>query len=158
MLKHAAEEFRHAFYLKTQLARLGEAYEDYRLSFLLGGQSAYHYLHALDIQTVRYLRSLAFPVSRIRHMAYLLVTYAIELRAEELYPIYHASLKRHDSRIQVQSILLEEKEHLAEMEKALSLVDRAKEYTERICAIEAALFIKWMSSLKNMLPAVTYVS
>lgn len=36
MLKHAAEEFRHAFYLKKQLARIGKSYEDYRRAHLLG--------------------------------------------------------------------------------------------------------------------------
>src|SRR5437868_5371980 len=58
MLKHASEEFRHAFYLKTQLARIDQQYEDYRKESLLGGWAATHYLNALDLQTSRYLNSL----------------------------------------------------------------------------------------------------
>src|SRR5688572_10634632 len=58
MLKHAAEEFRHAFYLKKQLSRIGESYEDYQRSHLLGAWSRYHYLNKLDIQASRYLQSL----------------------------------------------------------------------------------------------------
>src|SRR3984957_20867942 len=50
MLKHAAEEFRHAFYLKKQLARVGESYENYQRSHLLGAWSGYHYLNKLNIQ------------------------------------------------------------------------------------------------------------
>ena len=37
MLKHAAEEFRHAFFLKTQLRRVGFYFNDYSLPHLLGG-------------------------------------------------------------------------------------------------------------------------
>ena len=59
MLKHAAEEFRHALHLKQQLARIGESYEDYRP--LLGGFSSYRYLKRLDLETSRYLKTLICP-------------------------------------------------------------------------------------------------
>lgn len=147
MLKHASEEFRHAFYLKKQLSRIGAAYEDYRLGYLLGGWSAYHYLNALDIQTSRYLREMGKSLYEIKQLAYLLVTYAIELRAGELYPIYQTALRKKGSKVQVQSILLEEKEHLAEMEAELAKIPSAKIYVEEVCQIEGRLFDKLLKSL-----------
>lgn len=146
MLKHASEEFRHAFYLKKQLARIGQSYEDYRRSYLLGGWAAYHYLEALDLHTSRYLSSLGMNLVEIKQHAYLLVTYAIELRAGELYPLYQATLKKYKSKIQVQSILLEEKEHLQEMETELSRISAAPLYVQNVCRMEANLFKKWLNA------------
>ncbi len=144
MLKHAAEEFRHAFYLKTQLNRVGASYEDYRSPHLLGGWAAYHYLNALDLKTSRYLKTLGMTPYQIKQLAYLLVTYAIELRAGELYPLYQSALKQSHSKVQVQSILLEEKEHLQEMEQELSLVPSSPLYIEVVCGFEAVLFKRWL--------------
>ena len=151
MLKHASEESRHAFHLKKQLSRIGERYEDYRLSSLMGGWSAHRYLNSLDLKTCRYLKELGIQSSQIRQLAYLLVTYAIELRADELYPVYQSLLRKGHSKVQVQSILLEEKEHLAEMESELSQIPEAKTYIQTVCQIEAALFHDWLGkcSLEN---------
>ena len=145
MLKHAAEEFRHAFYLKKQLIRLHQHYEDYRRPYLLGGWAAYHYLNALDLHVSRYLRELGTNILEFKQLIYLLVTYAIELRAGEVYPLYQAILKEHQSTIQVRSILLEEQEHLQEMEEALNQIPGSSTYIERICHIEAQLFEKWLA-------------
>jgi hypothetical protein len=144
MLKHAAEEFRHAFYLKKQLVRIGKSYEDYQRVHLLGAWAGYHYLNKLDIQTSRYLQSLQMDRPQIKQLSYLLVTYAIELRAGELYPIYQATLKQSQSKVRVQSILLEEKEHLREMEEELNHIPASPFYIEIICGIEAALFGQWL--------------
>ncbi len=146
MLKHAAEEFRHAFYLKKQLARIGKSYEDYQHGHLLGARSGYHYLNKLDIQTSRYLQSLQLTMSQIKKLAYHLVTYAIELRAGELYPIYQSALKQSHSKVQVQSILLEEKEHLREMEEELNRILASPIYIKIICGFEAILFGQWLKA------------
>lgn len=146
MLKHAAEEFRHAFYLKKQLARIGESYEDYGRGYLLGGWAGHHYLSRLDLQASRYLYSLGMARSQIKELAYLLVTYAIELRAGELYPIYQTALRRARSKVQVQSILLEEKEHLQEMEEALNRIPSSLSYVEAICGFEAIVFSQWLKA------------
>lgn len=145
MLKHASEEFRHALYLKKQLKRINQHYEDYQLDSLLGGIHAYQYLNALDLQTSRFL-------NQKKELAYLLVTYSIELRAAELYPIYQAILKEHKSPIQVQSILLEEKEHLQEMQEGLSKIPNSPIYINEVCKIEALLFKKWLSCCQNLRP------
>ncbi len=146
MLKHAAEEFRHAFYLKTQLARIEQSYEDYRRSHLLGGWAAHNYLNALDVQTSRYLRKLGMTLPETKQLAYLLVTYAIELRAGELYPIYQAALRKISSKVQVQSILLEEKEHLREMEEELSKIPSSPTHIKAICQLEADACKQWLKA------------
>jgi hypothetical protein len=146
MLKHAAEEFRHAFYLKKQLARIGISVEDYRPGSILGGWAGTHYLKRLNLQTSRYLQNLKLAEPKIKELAYLLVTYAVELRAEELYPIYQAALKRAQSKVQVQSIVLEEKEHLQEMEKELSCIPFSSQHMEMVSGFEASLFSRWLKT------------
>jgi hypothetical protein len=146
ILKHAAEEFRHAFYLKQQLARIGECYPDYQRASLLGGWAGVHYLNRLNLQTSRYLQSLGLARAHIKQLAYLLVTYAIELRAGELYLIYQSALKQSQSKVQVQSILLEEKEHLQEMEEELSRTAGSSIYVETVCGFEAILFNLWLKA------------
>lgn len=109
MLKHAAEEFRHAYYLKRQILKVSIAIDTYSLPYLLGDRSTLHYLSILDIKTSRYLKKNGFALSEIKAIAYLLVTYAIELRAEELYPIYDKVLRKAHSPVTVKSIFLEER-------------------------------------------------
>ncbi len=91
MLKHASEEFRHALHLKRQIERVSsDPMDDYSISFILQGSETLHYLATLDLKASRYLKNLGLSKYAIKEAAYLLVTYAIELRAEELYPIYDA--------------------------------------------------------------------
>jgi hypothetical protein len=152
MLKHAAEEFRHAHHLKRQIAKIStDSMESYALSYMLGGIGTLHYLTALDIKTVRYLKKRGLSKTSIREAAYLLVTYAIELRAEEFYPIYDKILHEHNSRIAVKSILLEEKEHLEEMKEGLDQLPYGWEHAEYVCNVESALCKQWLDSVENSL-------
>lgn len=152
MLKHAAEEFRHAHHLKRQMQRVSsDPMHTYSLSYMLGGTTTLHYLLALDLKTSRYLKTLGLSPTAIKKAAYLLVTYAIELRAAELYPIYDAVLRKANSRVAVKSILLEEKEHLDEMKAGLKMLPSGFMHAERICAIESNLCKAWLGGVaKNM--------
>lgn len=148
MLKHAAEEFRHAFYLKRQIAKvLPVSLENYALDNLIGGVKTLHYLSLLDHLTSRYLLKQGYSRSSIKEMSYYLVTYAIEKRAEELYPIYHGVLKSFGSKVTVSSILLEEKEHLQEMEEKLKLMPNGYNHAEIVCAYESQICEKWLDIL-----------
>src|ERR1700761_5876810 len=61
MLKHAAEEFRHAYYLKRQIEKISATgFHDYDIYALLGGTATLHYLAFLDIQASRYLKDIGF--------------------------------------------------------------------------------------------------
>lgn len=138
ILKHAAEEFRHAFYLKKQLKHLKKI-EDYRPHSLLGGWRAYHFLHQLELRTCQYLKQ-----TGLKSLAYPIITYAIELRAHSLYTSYDHILKRYRSPIQVKSILLEEENHLKEIEFQLLGIDPS--HVKHICKIEEFLFNKWIEA------------
>lgn len=148
MLKHAAEEFRHAHFLKQQIHRLEAPYPyDYCLSSLLGGMAGYHYLDRLDIGISRLLGEKGCG----KDLNYLLVTYAIERRAEEVYALYHEVLKEARSPIRIYSILLEEKEHLAEITEELSAWPDALLLCAEACQIEAKLCEHWLSCACNQL-------
>jgi hypothetical protein len=148
MLKHAAEEFRHAHHLKRQIERISvDPMDTYSLALMLGGTATMHYLTALDLKTTRYLKAAGLIKSAIKEAAYLLVTYAIELRAEELYPIYDTTLRKAGSRVAVKSILLEEKEHLQEMKEGLHQLPSGFVHADQICAFEGDLCKKWFDAV-----------
>lgn len=156
MLKHAAEEFRHAHHLKRQIGKVAsEPLENYSAPHVLGGAATWRYLDRLDVLTSRYLRDFGLSSSAIREAAYLLVTYAIELRAGEVYPIYEEILRKTGSRVSVKSILLEEEEHLADMQAGIDRLPSGWRHAERICAIEGELCAKWVDALRLLVhPAV----
>lgn len=144
MLKHAAEEFRHAFYLKDQIKRISALpLSDYGLDAMLGGMATLHYLGRLDLETTRLLKTRGTD----RSAAYILVTYAIERRADELYPLYMTVLKEQGSPITVKSILLEEEEHLKEMEAELAFIPQGQSLANDVLAIEGALCKQWLALL-----------
>lgn len=148
MLKHAAEEFRHAHYLKRQIVKVStESMETYAPSLMLGGVATLHYLERLDWLACRYLKSQGLNRAAIREAAYLLVTYAIELRADELYRIYDEVLKKAGSKVAVKSILMEEKEHLNEMIAGLEKMPSGSNYATQVCGYEAELAEKWIQNL-----------
>ena len=83
ILKHAAEEHRHAYYLKKQLAKLDEnTCKTYSNAELLAPNHTKYYLNTLDVFVCRYLKN-QFSLSGydLKFAAYLFVTYAIEVRA-----------------------------------------------------------------------------
>lgn len=152
MLKHAAEEFRHAHHLKKQIAKVSpKTLDNYGLSSTLGGFATLHYLNALDVQTSRFLRAQNLTPNMVKEAAYLLVTYAIELRAEELYPLYHDALRKAGSKVTVMSILLEEKEHLREMQEGLQQLPSGLAYAAHICTIEQHLCKRWLEHVARQL-------
>src|SRR5581483_3696662 len=129
ILKHAAEEHRHAFYLKKQIEKTGVACPTYSSAWLLAPSSSKHYLNQLDVDVCRYLKSeLGLKGKELRFAAYLLVTYAIEVRADELYPVYQEALEQAGSKVNVKSIILEEEGHLEEMISQLKAFSNSWEH------------------------------
>lgn len=147
VLKHAAEEFRHAHYLKKQIGRVCDKKIESYLHSILGGVPALHYLTKLDLKTSIYLKDIGFDKSSIKELSYLFVTYAIELRAEELYPLYDGILRKTKSRVTVKSILLEEKEHLKEMVEGIEKIPLGFVHADYVCSIESQLCKKWLDEV-----------
>jgi len=149
VLKHAAEEHRHAFYLKKQIEKTGEDCPTYEPPYLLASQASRHYLNQLDIDVCRYLkRELELTGRELRFAAYLLVTYAIEVRADELYPVYQEALETAGSKVNVKSIILEEDGHLEEMLNQLkSFSPDWETYAKQAVELESSLFSDWIGAL-----------
>ena len=156
ILKHAAEEHRHAYYLKKQLAKLDETVcKTYTNAELLAPNHTKYYLNTLDVQVCRYLKD-QFKLSGydLKFAAYLFVTYAIEVRADELYPIYQEILSAKESRVTVKSIILEEEGHLEEMLNQLrEFSPDWEKHAEEIIKIEQQMFNDWMIGLEKEIAA-----
>jgi hypothetical protein len=116
---------------------------------------SFYYLHALDIKVCRFLKKqFNFKGNDLKYAAYLLVTYAIEVRADELYPEYQAVLTASNSKVNVKTIIAEEINHLSEMRSQL------KEFSPdweklclTVCEIEDILFKEWIASVEKELSA-----
>ncbi len=154
ILKHSAEEARHAYYLKKQISKIEEnACPTYENRYLLAPGTSYHYLNALDISICKYVKNtFGYSGYKLKYAAYLLVTYAIEVRADELYPVYQDSLSLFSSNVTVKSIIAEEKNHLEEMILQLKEFSEDWEIMARY-AIEAEriLFEEWKNDLEQYL-------
>lgn len=150
-LKHASEEFRHAHLLKTKMRLLNVPFlEGYRNEEIFGGYQARHYLRRLEALVSRRLKTL-YPHQSIKRYAYPLVTYAIEKRAEELYPLYDQVLKDNKSKVRVLSIFKEEIEHLQEMEKELASLKIKDSLISEALQLEGELFHDFYQSVHNAL-------
>nr|WP_121272224.1 hypothetical protein [Pedobacter schmidteae] len=151
ILKHAAEEHRHAYYLKKQLDKLdGNLCKTYTNDELLTPNHTKFYLNALDVAVCRYLKQ-HFNLSgyELKFAAYLFVTYAIEVRADELYPVYQEVLTRAGSKVTVKSIILEEEGHLEEMLSQLKAFSTDWEkHAEQVIKIEQEMFDDWVQNLQ----------
>jgi hypothetical protein len=154
ILKHAAEEHRHAFYLKKQIGKTGKNLcPTYASEYLVAPAYSKYYLNQLDIDVCRYLKKdLHLSGHELRFAAYLLVTYAIEVRADELYPIYQDALDNADSKVNVKSIILEEEGHLEEMINQLEKFSPDwKTHAQKAVDMETRLFNNWVTELSTLL-------
>ncbi|GAA4333405.1 hypothetical protein GCM10023149_40150 [Mucilaginibacter gynuensis] len=154
ILKHAAEEHRHAFYLKKQIEKTGnDLCPTYAAEYLLAPAYSKYYLNQLDVEVCRYLKKeLGLSGKELRFAAYLLVTYAIEVRADELYPIYQDALDAVGSKVNVKSIILEEEGHLEEMINQLQHFSTDWQlHADKAVTIETKLFGDWVNALGNEL-------
>ncbi len=153
VLKHAAEEARHAYYLKKQIGKLAkDACPDYSYPYLLAPVESHHYLNMLDVEACRYLKNkLGLEGRALKHGAYLLVTYAIEVRADMLYGIYQEALTRRSSKVNVKSIIAEEEGHLAEMQRMLETFHpQWQQLAADMCDVENRLFETWIDAIGKM--------
>jgi rubrerythrin len=156
ILKHAAEEARHAYYLKKQLAKIpNNNCVDYTFEHLLAPVQSYQYLHKLDTGLSRYCQQeLGLSGYDLRYAAYLLVTYAIEVRADDLYEVYQKVLRSHKHRVTVKTIIAEEIGHLEEMTRQLEeFSPEWKKHAEYAVNLEQTLFAKWMKEVEAQIAA-----
>lgn len=156
ILKHAAEEARHGYYLKRLAHKLlPDDNPNYTFPYLLAPIASKQYLHRLDIGVNRMLKKFMLSREVQRFAAYLLVTYGIEQRADTLYPYYQKKLEEHQIKISVKSIIAEEIGHLEEMNKALKTFgDNAQIWKNETQNIENQLFIEWNQQMAQDLSRI----
>jgi len=159
ILKHAAEEHRHAFYLKKQIEKAGVGLcPTYSDEYLVAPSCSKYYLNMLDVEVSRYLKKeLNLKGAELRFAAYLLVTYAIEVRADELYPVYQEALEKAGSKVNVKSIILEEEGHLEEMIHQLNEFSPDwKHHADHILTIEKKLHEEWINAITEEVAQLHY--
>ncbi|MPS64409.1 MAG: hypothetical protein DI622_07175 [Chryseobacterium sp.] len=158
-LKHAAEEHRHAYYLKKQILKINPEYcKTYNSNELLASIATRQYLHSLDIKACKYLQQ-AFQLTKeeLKYAAYLFVTYAIEVRADKLYPVYQEILTKTSSKIMVKSIILEEEGHLEEMINQLDeFSEDWKTHADTVLTIEKELHEQWINAISKEVLQLNY--
>jgi hypothetical protein len=158
-LKHAAEEHRHAYYLKKQIGKIDPEFcKTYEKNELLASIATRQYLHSLDIQSCKYLQQ-AFQLTKeeLKYAAYLFVTYSIEVRADELYPVYQEILTKTSSKIMVKSIILEEEGHLEEMINQLNeFSEDWKKHADIVLNIEKGLHEEWINAISQEVVEFSY--
>lgn len=155
-LKHAAEEHRHAFYLKKQIRKLLPiGCETYQPHELLAATATRHYLHKLDVFCSRYIKDhFQLKGPRLKYTSYLFVTYAIEKRADLLYPEYQLVLQEAKAKVMVRSIIAEEEGHLEEMIDQLQRFDsRWQQHMAGVTEYEEQLFEEWLGNIQNEVSA-----
>lgn len=158
-LKHATEEHRHAFYLKKQIGKIdSDLCKTYESNELLASIATRQYLHFLDIKACKYLQqNFKLNKEELKYAAYLFVTYAIEVRADELYPVYQEILTKTSSKIMVKSIILEEEGHLEEMINQLDeFSEDWKGHAEVILNIEKELHKEWIYAISQEVLELKY--
>jgi hypothetical protein len=144
LLRHAAEEARHALFFKTMARREAGASPAFDPGTLLCGASANRYIQSLDGTVKDHLEP-----GRHYH-CYLLTTYLIEVRAGEVYPLYQEILEGTGTGISLRSIILEEEGHLAEMRAEMethSLLEAA----HQLAPAEETFFARFLVRLENAL-------
>lgn len=152
MLKHAAEEHRHAYYLKKQLHKLNtKTCEYYDSKDFFAPILSKQYLQKLDLASSHYLKEIiGVQSTELRFLSYLFVTYAIELRADVLYPMYQEVLSRLKSKVMVKSIIIEEEGHLEEMIHMLSKFDNDwQRHISPLLKLEEELFSDWFKEVSK---------
>ena len=149
-LQHAAEEARHAYYLKKQISKIKNSNcPDFSFPYLLAPIESHQYLNHLDICACRYLKDkMGYTGRQLKMGAYLLVTYSIEVRADMLYGIYQEALTKAGSRVNVKSIIAEEEGHLSEMERMLTnWLPDWRAHADEMCNTEHRLFATWINAI-----------
>ena len=146
LLQHTAEEARHAFFFKNQISKIVDT--KIEPSCFLGKRFARRYLDLLELVLVRVLRrGLHLKGRKLQEACYLLTSYAIEIRANELYRIYENLLRKYDLPFSLKSILQEEKSHLAQIESAIANVSDLLSYKSLSLVQERILYKRFLSSL-----------
>jgi len=77
------------------------------------------------------------------------MTYVIEKRAENFYPLYECMLKEAGNSISIQSIIDDELEHLCQMDHELEVIDLPSDLMNDCIQFERTLFNDFLIGLMD---------
>lgn len=144
ILKHLAEETRHAFFFKREAEKLaGRPLEGYPEADTMCAPAGRFYFGRLDSGLTQPL-----PGSVHRETGYLWVSLIVELRAIWVYRRYQKALLDAGLPLSIKGIIAEEDRHLEDMVKRLDEIGFDSEGAlPRAVALEKKLFERLMSAL-----------
>jgi hypothetical protein len=145
ILKHLAEETRHAFFFKKAAETLARRTLEYDTAETLCPASARMYFGRLDACIAQ---SLGPDVDV--EVPYLYVSLTVELRAIWTYRLYQEALAAHSGNLSLKSILAEEELHLTQMLKRLQALGANPEgQTPAFARLEDRLFRTLWAALET---------
>ncbi|MBY0428948.1 MAG: hypothetical protein K2Q32_06990 [Alphaproteobacteria bacterium] len=145
VLKHMAEEARHAFFFAHKAeALLKKPHQDYSDETTLAPAAAKVYFAKLDSHIEH-----TITAPNKNDACYLWVSLMIELRAHWAYGMYQAVLSQHQKTLSLKSLIAEENLHLAEMFDSVMALDSSAETTiPKLAAHEHELFLHFFAQLE----------
>jgi hypothetical protein len=150
VLKHLAEETRHAFFFKKAAESLAREPLEYREQETIRPASARIYFGRLDAAIAARLG----PGTHVE-VPYLYVSLTVELRAIWTYRLYHSVLEERPSGLSLKSILAEEELHLEQMQQRLQQLDAAPAmHVPAFARLEDRLFRTLWSALDGACAAL----
>ena len=146
ILKHLAEEARHAFFFKREAEKLsGVAIDGYPEDATLCAASARFYFERLDVGLTGAMLSKAEREAR-----YLWVSFIVELRAIWVYHRYQEILTAAAHPLSLKGVIAEEDRHLIDMASRLDEIGfNTAELLPAACALEKGLFEKLLGALQQ---------
>ncbi len=145
VLKHMAEEARHAYFFSHKAeALLKKSHDDYADDTTLAPAAAKVYFAKLDSHIEHTVTS-----PQKNDACYLWVSLMIELRAHWAYGLYQEMLSQQQKTLSLKSLIAEENLHLAEMFQSVMQLDASAEATiPLLAAHEHELFLHFFSQLE----------
>jgi hypothetical protein len=149
ILKHLAEETRHAFFFKREAEKLsGIALEGYPDGHTMSAASGRLYFGRLEAGLTTHL-----PPDAHRETGYLWVSLVVELRAIWLYRLYQQALAAANLVLSLKGVIAEEDRHLVDMVARLSEIGfNVVEFLPGAGLYEKARFEKLLSALQRGAP------
>ena len=146
LLKHMAEETRHAFFFKRQARRFAKQInmDGYSNDNTLARNAAGLYFGRLDAGISQRIAAHCDSPE----VPYLAVSLIVELRACWAYPLYHRALEAAGIPLSLKSIVAEEDAHLAAMYQQFAQLLAATPLSmAELSAYESGLFAKFLQHL-----------
>ncbi len=150
LLRHAAEEARHAHFFKKMAGKIDHMPATYEWENLLAGYSAFRYFQNLDLMVQRSVEDSQLTNREFSYRCYQYTSLIIEERAGWLYHIYREVLANNGNLFSLDSVIAEEEKHLEDAIHSLqNAVDDFQGQMDFFRKGESDLFLRYYGKLKE---------